>query len=292
MYWAFYLFLRSDSTAGALASFAAMAVAGLVKHHLAAAPLAAVVCLWFVRPRLAISAAAFGALVCAGLTFVCWAVYGDNFFDQMLAPREILLRKPIVTLLGLQWIAPLWPFWFYWLTIADNARAKRVTLAMTAASFAVWMVWRLGSGVSANAELELIVASAVASALTVEGLNNRRLRLGRRAAPLSVLCAFAMVARALASAQDLHYLAWLDSGRRAVVSAAAETTRREITRVAAIPGEVSCSVRTVCYLAGKAYVYDPYGVDQMLKTGRATPAAIEAQSRAIRFEPVSAETHW
>jgi hypothetical protein len=292
MYWAFYLFLRSNSVAAALASFAAMALAGLIKHQLAAAPLAAFGCLWFVRPRLALGAAAFGALACAGLALVCWGIYGAGFFDQMLAPREILLRKPLVGLLKLQWLAPFWPFWFYWLKVTDDARAKRVTLIMTATSVAVWMGWRLGSGVSANAELELIVASAIASALAVEGLNDRRVRFGRFAAPLSALCAFAMVARAFASTQDFSYFAWLDSGRRDVVSAAAETTRREIARVAAIPGEVSCSVRTVCYLAGKAYVYDPFGVDQMLKTGRATPAEIDAMARAIRFEPVSAEAHW
>jgi hypothetical protein len=292
MYWAFYMFLRSSSTSGVLASFAAMAAAGLIKHHLAAAPLAAVVCLWFVRPRLALAAALFGALVCAALTLVCWGVYGDNFFAQMLAPRQILLGKPIVGLVRLQWVAPLWPFWFYWLAVGENARARRVTLVMTATSVAVWMVWRLGAGVSANAELELIVASTIAFALTLEGLDHRRLRLGRFAASLSTLCALAMVARAVASGQDLNYLAWLDSGRRAAVSAAAETTAREIARVAAIPGEVSCSVRTVCYLAGKAYVYDPYGVEQSLKTGRATPAEIEAKARAIRFAPVSAAARW
>ena len=73
-----------------------MATAGLIKHHLAAAPMAAVVCLWFIRPRSAMTAAVFGAPVCGVLALACWSVYGDAFFDQILAPREILLRKPIV----------------------------------------------------------------------------------------------------------------------------------------------------------------------------------------------------
>ena len=290
MYWAFLLFLRSNSTAGVVASFAAMATAGLIKHHLAAAPMAAVVCLWFIRPRSAMTAAVFGALVCGVLALACWSVYGDAFFDQIL--REILLRKPIVGLSRLQWIAPLWPFWFYWLATGERTRAKRLTLIMTATSFVTWMVWRLGSGVSANAELEFIVASAIAFALTVEGLADRRLRFGRFAASLSTLCALAMVARAFSSQQDLSYVAWLDSGRREAVSAAADTTRREIERVARIPGAVSCSVRTVCYLAGKAYVYDPYGVDQLLKTRRASQSDIDAAARDIRFEQVSAQAHW
>ena len=42
MYWAFRPFSRSNSTAGVVPLFAAMATAGLIKHHLAAAPIAAV----------------------------------------------------------------------------------------------------------------------------------------------------------------------------------------------------------------------------------------------------------
>ena len=101
-----------------------------------------------------------------------------------------------------------------------------------------------------------------------------------------------MCARAFISRQDISYAASLDPGHRAAVQAAADEVDREISRVRGIPDEVSCSVRVVCYLAGKSYVYDRYGVEQMLATNRATSAEIDAKAHGIRFENVSDAALW
>ena len=292
MYWAFYLFLRSTTSAAMLASIFAMAMAGLIKQNLLAAPLTALTYLFLTRPKLAVYATAFGGLVCTLSVIVCWEIYGDRFLAQMMAPREMLWLKPFHSLGQLQWVLPVWPFWFYWLKTAENIRAKQITVILTLTSAVTWLFWKMGSGVASNSQLELIFASAVAAALTVGGLAGIRMRLGKFSIDLAALCAFVIVVRALTSWQDLNYAEWFDRNYREGVLARSQVTEAEVARIAALPRQVSCSVRTVCYLAGKPYIFDPFSVAQQLATHRATKTAIEERSRAIRFEPIAAEAQW
>ncbi len=60
----------------------------------------------------------------------------------------------------------------------------------------------------------------------------------------------------------------------------------------AIADPVSCSIRTVCYLAGKAYVFDQFAADQQIATGRATREQIAAEESGIRFEPIDPSARW
>jgi len=248
--------------------------------------------LFLVRPKLAVCASVFGALVCALSLVVCREIYGHNFLAQMTAPREMFWMKPLHSLGQLQWVAPVWPFWFYWLKTAEDIRAKRITVILTLTSAVAWLFWKMGSGVASNSQIELVLASSIAAAMTIDGLARFRLRLGRVSSELSTLCAIVMILRVLVSWQTLTYAAWFGYGYRETVVAQSQATEAEIVRVAALPRDVSCSVRTVCYLAGKPYIFDPYAVGQQIATHNASKAAIDERSRAIRFEPVAAESRW
>jgi len=228
--------------------------------------------LFLVRPKLAVCASVFGALVCALSLVVCREIYGHNFLAQMTAPREMFWMKPLHSLGQLQWVAPVWPFWFYWLKTAEDIRAKRITVILTLTSAVAWLFWKMGSGVASNSQIELVLASSIAAAMTIDGL--------------------ARFLRVLVSWQTLTYAAWFGYGYRETVVAQSQATEAEIVRVAALPRDVSCSVRTVCYLAGKPYIFDPYAVGQQIATHNASKAAIDERSRAIRFEPVAAESRW
>ena len=60
----------------------------------------------------------------------------------------------------------------------------------------------------------------------------------------------------------------------------------EIARIRAIQGPVSCEPASLCYRAGKAFVYERYWIQQLIATGRWTQEAIDkaVRERGIRFE--------
>ena len=62
----------------------------------------------------------------------------------------------------------------------------------------------------------------------------------------------------------------------------------ETARIAAMPGPVVCPVMTVCYRAGKPFVFDAFAVDQRLKTGKLSPAELKRRigELGIRFVEV------
>ena len=66
---------------------------------------------------------------------------------------------------------------------------------------------------------------------------------------------------------------------RARAAEHARITRAEIARVAAMPTPVACSNLVVCRAAGKPFVYDAFKIEQMIETGTATWAPIEAMMR-------------
>src|SRR5262249_18926142 len=67
---------------------------------------------------------------------------------------------------------------------------------------------------------------------------------------------------------------------------AASAMNAAIARIAAIPDPVSCGVMTVCYRAGKAFVYDPFWMEQRVAKGQWTKAAAEKaiEEKGIRLE--------
>ena len=54
----------------------------------------------------------------------------------------------------------------------------------------------------------------------------------------------------------------------------------EVERVRKMPGAVDCSFMTVCRFAGKPFVFDPWAVDQMIKTSKLTPSIRDAMRQA------------
>ena len=74
--------------------------------------------------------------------------------------------------------------------------------------------------------------------------------------------------------------------------ARAEIADREIARVRALPGPVACSLQNICYLAGKAFVFNDFTVEQRLLLGRARKEDILNATRGIRFETIDPRAHW
>jgi hypothetical protein len=280
--------LRQRAGQSAWPAIALMVLAGFVKQNLPALPLAALFWLAITNRRAAFGAAIWGVALCAGGFLLCTLLYGPDFLAQMTIPREISLKHMLSTLNKLQWIAPALLFFGLWAWPERRAPAVRFCALLLGLSLVSGLVQAAGAGVTYNAYLEAVFASAIAVALAFEGLANtpaaRRFGLGAmRSAMIAVL-----VLRLLLSQQLEPYLVLFSPSFRDEVRQIAAAMSAESSRVASIPGPVSCSVMTACYRGGKSFVYDPFWTEQGIAKQRLTVEGVDGavKDRAIRFEAI------
>jgi hypothetical protein len=171
-------------------------------------------------------------------------------------------------------------------------RAKRITTIVVALGVAVWFVWKLAPGTSDNLQFELTFATALCAAVAIEGLRERRVPVLSGSVGLSAVLCLVLVARFLASNENDPDELIASPAYRSTVAENSQVFAREVRRIRAIPDPVSCSIQTVCYRAGKAFVYDAFTVQQRLATGRASDADIAAAVSGIRFEPIDQRARW
>ena len=265
--WAFYVFLAARDTRTIYVAFFLMAVAGFVKHNLLAIPASAFVYLLITRPSLAIRVAIFGVAVCAVFAALTISVYGWNFVEQLTMPRQIMLLRPLKSLGRLQWVAPVWPFWIAWLRSSSDLRAKRITVILVVAGVATWLFWRLAPAVSENVQFELVFATSLCVAVTVGGFRERSIVTPFGPIALSSIFCLVLIVRLLASFQNDPYLLLTSPAYRFAIAEKSRVFDHEVERIRAIRDPVSCSIRTVCYLAGKVFVFDLFPVQQRVATG-------------------------
>ena len=69
---------------------------------------------------------------------------------------------------------------------------------------------------------------------------------------------------------------------------------QEINRIAEISGPVNCSIRNVCYLANKSFVFDDFAIGQRINTGLNTKDEINQiiQKRNIIFIKIDENARW
>ena len=186
----------------------------------------------------------------------------------------------------LQWLAPALIFWGIWAWPNRDEPAAKFTALLLALSLASGLVQAAGAGVVYNAYFEIAFASAIAAALAFEGIGSTPVakRYGEGAVQTAMIAV--LVLRLLMSQQLESYLVFVSPAFREEIRHNAHETDAEIARVKAMPGPVSCSVMTVCYRAGKAFVYDGFWMDQLVAKGKWTKDAVDAavRERGIRFE--------
>jgi Dolichyl-phosphate-mannose-protein mannosyltransferase len=267
-------------------AIALMVVAGFTKHNMPAFPLAALIWLAMNDKRAALRATVFAAGLCAAGLLLCAVVYGPNFAAQMLMPREISIKHVLSTLNKLQWIAPALLIWGLWAWPNRKAPAAKFTALLAGLSLVSGLFQAAGAGVVYNAYFEAAVASAIAVALAFEGIGSTAIakRFGTGALQTAIIAV--LVLRLLLSQQLEPYLVLASSPFRAESQQNLDALNAEIARIKSIPGPVSCSIMTVCYRAGKAFVYDAFWMDQLVAKDKWTKEAVEqaVRDRGIRFE--------
>jgi hypothetical protein len=210
----------------------------------------------------------------------------------MLLPREVSLKHLLSILNKFQWVAPAAIVGAFWAWQERRAPGPRLAALMLGLSIASALLQGTGAGVVYGAFYEITAASAIAIGLALQGLGRSALARRFGDAALQKLIIALLLVRLLASQQIDQYLIFVSPSFREEVRHAAAVTEAEIARIREIPGPVACSNMTVCYRAGKAFLYDGYWVDQFVATGIRTREEVERTltEKGIRFEDIDPRT--
>ncbi|MGO9982876.1 MAG: glycosyltransferase family 39 protein [Rhodomicrobium sp.] len=269
-------------------AIALMVLAGFTKHNLPAFPLAALIWLAMNDKRAALRAAAFGASLCAAGLLLCTTAFGPQFAEQMLMPRVISVGHMLSTVNKLQWIAPALMFWGLWAWANRKAPAAQFTALLLGLSLTSGLFQAAGAGVIYNAYFEVVVASAIAAAIAFVGIGRSVLAKRYGTDALQTAMISVLVLRLMLSQQLEHYLVFTSPSFWAEEQQNLAAFNAEVARVESIPGPVSCSMMSVCYRAGKAFVYDRFWMPQLIAKGEWTRSAVDHAilDRGIQFEVI------
>jgi hypothetical protein len=246
-----------------------MVLAGFWKHNIIAVPATALIWLWLRDGRRALrpTLIGFGAAL-IGLV-ICVAIYGDVFLVNLLTPRAYRLTRALDALGRAQWVAPALVIWALWAWSERTIWQARFTALYIGVATAAYLIQWTGEDILDNAQFDLVIAVAIGLGVTFDRVAATPFarRFGVNAARAVIV--LVLVARLLATLRIESAMILLDPAYRAEFSTNAQAARADAARVAAIPGPVACTIKLVCRMAGKPFVYDDFRVDMLIETGAA-----------------------
>ena len=257
-----------------------MVVGGFWKHNIIGIPITAVGWLFINQGRRAIGPALISvAAALAGLV-ACGALFGPAFFSDLLATRQYGFANVLTNIGHLQWSALAFVIWLAFVLSDRRSVAARFTsLHIGVSLFACLLQW-FGHGVSGNAEFDFIIALGIGVGVTfarIERFWPARIIGADRARDAMVL---ALVLRLLVSERQETALLFLSEPFRSAVAAKQHNVIADVAEVVDIPGDVSCTVKVVCRLAGKRFVLDEFKTEELVATGSASKADLAALMRS------------
>jgi hypothetical protein len=269
-----------------------MVVSGFWKHNNVAIPLAALAWLWLSRSKHAYrSTAASAEAVLVGLA-ACVVVFGPNFIPSLLATRQYAWSNVLGNIGHLQWYAVALLIWGAWAVCDRSSQPAKFTAVHIGLALSTCILQWLGHGIFGNAEFDFIFALAIGVGVAFNRVETswlaRRIGTNRcRDAMIVVL----LLRLFLTDRQETALLV-LSSEFRQSIYISERNVLSEAGTVAATQGDVACFVKLVCRQAGKPFVVDEFKTDEIVATGRATPADIAALFRAngITYHPKTQAT--
>jgi len=208
------------------------------------------------------------AAVVIGLA-ICVGIYGDVFILNLLTPRPYRIMRAIGGIGRAQWILPALAVWALWAWSERRTFAARFTGVWVGIAFAAFVVQWGGEDILDNAQFDLVIATAVGLGIAFDriGATDFARRYGVAVARATVV--LILVVRLLATLRTEPFLILFDPAYRAGFYAHAQAAREDAARVAAIPGPVACTIKIVCRMAGKPYVWDDFRTDMLIYSGAA-----------------------
>jgi len=251
-----------------------MVVTGFWKHNIIAIPATVLLWLVFRDGRRAIRPGLVGiGGVLAGLA-LCLAIYGEVFFANLLAPREFLPWRMLTGVGRLQFVLPALAVWVIWAWYERHTPAARFTAVFIGIALTAHVAQWGGDSVVNNSQFDLVIAVAIGLGLAYDraAITGSARKWSGGLVRTFIIALVAV--RLLATGRVEPALILLDPNYRRVVFEHADVARSEAVRVAAISGDVGCSNKLVCRMAGKPFVYDDFKVEELLNTGALTPMSL------------------
>jgi Dolichyl-phosphate-mannose-protein mannosyltransferase len=287
-----FLIARSNDR-GFVGPVLVMVLAGFVKHNVIAMPLTAFLWLGLHRRREAVKCLWVATIAVITGMAICYALFGRNFFLNILSPRRYSLMWELSSLRDLEWVS------VGLLACVYNAWARRrddsvqLCSCFIGIALASDFLQKTGAGVYINAQFDLIITVAMGFGLAFTQISlwpiARSLRSGQaQAILLLVVCVRLLVSKQLQPVRLVFDRSFINeiAMRERAMSDSVERVRR-------IPGDVLCGA-LVSYRAGKPFVVDEFNVEQRILAGQLSKDAITARVAAgtLTIVEVDRRTHW
>jgi hypothetical protein len=288
MTWALAYALRDPKSKRVEGAIVIMALAGFYKHNLVAIP-ATTLCWWTLHDyRRGLRLALLGIGTVAAGFAACGVVFGQAFFHDLLLPRHYDVIR-LGNIGRLQFIAPALIIAAIWAAYRRRNSAAQFVSIFMALAFLSYAGQTMADGVADNASFELVVAAAIGIGCAFDDLVAipAARRWGLERSQVLVVCV--LIARLLISARLSPYLVLFSPDFHSSLSDRVSVMQAESARISAIPGPVVCeNVPLACRFAGKAVVFDPFTVGQLVATGRISQAEMSRKigDLNLRFEAI------
>ena len=287
-----FLIARSNDR-GYVGPVLVMALAGFVKHNIIAMPLTAFLWLGLRCRREALKCFCIAAIAIITGAAICYALFGRNFFLNILAPRQYSLKRALHIFGELEWVS------VGLLACLYNAWARRHDAGVQLCSYLIavalcsYFLQRGGAGVYLNAQFELVIAIAIGLGLVFTQISLwpvvRHVRWERGQAILVL----ALCVRLLASKQLQPLRLVFDRSFMNEIAIRERAMTDGVERVRRIPGDVFCPA-LVSYRAGKPFAVDAFNAQQRILAGALPKDAIAARVAAgtLTIVEVDQQAHW
>jgi hypothetical protein len=146
--------------------------------------------------------------------------------------------------------------------------------------------------VSGNAEFDLILALAIGVGVTFNRMGESWLARRLGVNPCRDAMVAALLLRLVLSDRQETALLVLSPEFREALYVSERNVQEEARTVAEQHGDVACFIKLVCRLAGKPFAVDEFKTDELVATGKSTPAEISAllKVREIAYHQKTAPT--
>lgn len=295
MVFGFNWFLRRFIAVGSLyAPLFVMIVAGFFKHNHIVFPLVAMGMILLTKWYDWKGYFLFAILFCLVGLFLCHIYYGDVFFHNLFMPRLVEMRLTLINLGRLQWVMPALIIVGFYCWGERKEFPAILVAALIIVAFISNFLQKMGEGVGNNAQFELVLAVTLGLALLVQNISSTWLarKIGVQKALVVVFAVLFL--RLIASTRNEPYLVFISPAFHQEIAVKIELSRQEVLRVRAIEGAVACSIKSICFYAGKNFVYDDFYIYELTRKGLKTPSQIEdyKRLRAIQAVSVNDEARW
>jgi hypothetical protein len=224
---------------------------------------------------------------------ICYVSFGQDFFLNILAPRQYSLKKAIRSYKDLKWVL------VGLIICACNGYVMRrdpdvrLCNGLIATALAAFFVQRTGEGVWTNAQFDLVIAVAIGL-----GVAYAQVPLWPMARPcrpgLAHAILLAVVCLRLLVPKELEPFRMVGDRRfKNEIAVRQQAMVDSVERVRRTPGDVLCPM-LISYRAGKPFAVDKFNVEQRVAAGTLPPDAVTARIAAgtLTFVKTDPRARW